>query len=163
MMYAHLSNPIPRALPGQWKSADGLVMGLALLSDADLAALGWYPVRYETLEPGSTGYGEMYLDGEAGEYVVPALQPDPATLDALRLSKTVTALQGMLAIQSAGLAAGFNAWKSTLDPVVDFATIAFFEKAQTWKRDNEYLIQGATALGLTDAQLDGLFDLAETL
>jgi len=76
---------------------------------------------------------------------------------------TVTALQGMLAIQAAGMVAGFNAWKASLDPIEDFATIAFFEKAQTWRRDNPYLIQGATALGLTEAQIDQLFALAATL
>ena len=76
---------------------------------------------------------------------------------------TVSALQGMLAIQSAGLVAGFDAWKAGLDPIDDFAVVAFFEKAQTWRRDNPYLIQGAIALGLTDEQLDQLFILAATL
>lgn len=70
---------------------------------------------------------------------------------------TVTALQGMLSIKQAGLTAAFVAWKSGLDPVDDFEMIAFFEKAQAWKRDNPYLIQGATALGLTETQLDELF------
>jgi hypothetical protein len=76
---------------------------------------------------------------------------------------TVTALQGMLSIKQAGLTAAFVTWKSGLDPVDDFETIAFFEKAQTWRRDNPYLIQGATALGLTETQLDELFILAATL
>lgn len=76
---------------------------------------------------------------------------------------TVTALQGMLAINAAGLVSGFNAWKASLDPVNDFAALAFFDKAQTWRRDNPYLIAGATALGLTDEQLDTLFTLAGTL
>lgn len=76
---------------------------------------------------------------------------------------TVTALQGMLAVQAAGLVAGFNAWKASLDPIEDFAVIAFFEKAQTWRRDNPYLVQGATALGLTERQIDELFILAATL
>jgi hypothetical protein len=69
----------------------------------------------------------------------------------------VSALQGMLAINAAGMAAPFNAWLSALDPITDFAAIAFFQKAATWRRDNPYLIQGATALGLTDEQLDQLF------
>ena len=76
---------------------------------------------------------------------------------------TITALQGMLAIQAGGMVAGFNTWKATLDPVDDFAVIAFFEKAPTWRRDNPYLIQGATALGLTSEQIDSLFALAATL
>ena len=86
-----------------------------------------------------------------------------AMLEQWRSSAEVSALQGMLAIQAGGMVAGFNAWKATLDPSADFAVIAFFEKAQTWKRDNPHLIQGATALGLTDVQLDGLFTLAATL
>ena len=76
---------------------------------------------------------------------------------------TVTALQGMLAIQAGGMVAGFNTWKASLDPVDDFAVIAFFEKAPTWRRDNPYLIQGATALGLSSEQIDSLFALAATL
>jgi hypothetical protein len=75
----------------------------------------------------------------------------------------VSALQGMLAINAAGMAAGFNAWLSALDPITDFAAIAFFQKAITWRRDNPYLAQGATALGLSDTQIDELFMLAETL
>ena len=76
---------------------------------------------------------------------------------------TVSALQGMLAIYQAGLAVTFNAWKSSLDPVSDFAIIAFFERAQTWQRDNPYLNQGAAALGLSDEQIDDLFQVAATL
>lgn len=76
---------------------------------------------------------------------------------------TVTALQGMLAINAAGLTEAFVTWKATLDPIADFAAIAFFEKAQTWKRDNEYLLLGAQALGLDDVAIHNLFVLAATL
>jgi len=76
---------------------------------------------------------------------------------------TVSALQGMKAIKQAGLVASFLAWKATLDPIEDFEALAFFDKAPTWRRDNPYLIQGATALGLTDEQIDQLFQLAATL
>lgn len=88
-----------------------------------------------------------------------------ASLTQARAAMEVTALQGMLAIQQLGelAVAGFNAWKASLDPISDFAAVSFFEKAPTWKRDNPYLIAGATALGLDDEQLDGLFALAATL
>jgi hypothetical protein len=75
----------------------------------------------------------------------------------------VSALQGLLAIQMAGLVSGFMSWKASLDPVTDFAVLSFFDKAPTWRRDNPYLIQGATALGLTSEQIDQLFQLAGTL
>lgn len=92
------------------------------------------------------------------------IEPIPAGgLLVLVVPEAVSALQGMLAINAAGMAAGFNAWLAALDPIDDFAAIAFFQKAATWRRDNTYLNQGAMALGLTDAQIDGLFTLAATL
>lgn len=82
-----------------------------------------------------------------------------------RPAGVVTALQGMRAIASLGTetVARFNALLSALDPVADFETIAFFQKAQTWRRDDVHLIRFATALGIDDAGLDALFALAKTL
>lgn len=161
-LYAHITAPVPQRLPNSWQSANGLIMGLPGLSSADLAEFGWYPVRYEPLEPGADGYGEIVLIN--GVYVVKSLPADPEiSLSKKRAEMVITALQGMRAIKHAGLVEQFINWKNSLDPINDFETIAFFEKAQTWERKNEFLIQGATALKLTDEQLDDLFAIAMTL
>ena len=73
----------------------------------------------------------------------------------------VTPLQALLAIDQAGMSAAFDAWAT--DPARTFAEKAFIQRAQIWRRDDPLMIGGATALGMTSAQLDELFILAATL
>ncbi len=68
----------------------------------------------------------------------------------------------MLAIEAAGLVPAFLAWKATLDPVTDFAALAFLDKAQTWEYNNHIIDTALDQLGVT-AQKDALFTLASTL
>lgn len=79
-----------------------------------------------------------------------------------RVPKSVSKLQGMLAIAEVGLAADFLAWKAGLDPVADFAALAFLEGAQTWEYDNALLNAALVALGVEE-QKDALFFLAASL
>jgi hypothetical protein len=79
-----------------------------------------------------------------------------------RIPKTVTALQGMRAIKAAGLIEGFITWKNSLDPIEDFETLAFLEKAQTWVYDDPILNNALISLNLIE-QKDNLFKLANTL
>lgn len=74
---------------------------------------------------------------------------------------SVTALQGLLAIDQSGLASAYETWAN--DPARTFAQKAFINKAQTWKRDDPTLIAAATALGLTSGQMDAMFTLGKTL
>lgn len=74
----------------------------------------------------------------------------------------VSALQGLKAIaQTPSLAEAYDAWAT--DPARTFLQRAFINKAQTWERADPTLSVAAAALGLTEAQLDGLFTLAATL
>jgi len=73
----------------------------------------------------------------------------------------VTALQGMLALDAAGLSDQYEAWAT--DPARTFAEKAFIQRAQFWQRDDQTLIAAATALGLDDAQIDALFEAAAQL
>ena len=75
--------------------------------------------------------------------------------------QVVTALQGMLALDQAGLSAAYEAWAN--DSGRTFAEKAFISKTVNWRRDDDILIQGAKDLGLTEQQLDQLFILAATL
>ena len=126
----------------------------------DPTTLGYLAIE-ETAQP-ELCLGRRAVLGTPEEYE-PGKWRETWTIEAAPVPEEVTALQGMRAINAGGLVAGFLAWKATLNPVDEFETLAFFEKSQTWRRDNPYLIQGATALGLTDEQLDQLFYLAATL
>jgi len=85
---------------------------------------------------------------EAAEWLasLPVASPIP---------QRVTALQGLLAIDEAGLSAAYQAWAQS--PSREFAERAYIDKALHWNRTDPVLIAGATALGLTSAQLDALF------
>ncbi len=76
--------------------------------------------------------------------------------------RSVSRLQGMLAIAEAGLAAQFLAWKAALDPVADFVALAFLESAQEWHYDDPLLNAALVTLGVAE-QKDALFTLAATL
>ena len=75
--------------------------------------------------------------------------------------ESIEALQGLKAVDQAGLSAAYEAWANA--PERTFIEKAFINKAQTWRRDDPVLIAGATALGLTSAQVDSLFILGATL
>jgi hypothetical protein len=71
------------------------------------------------------------------------------------IPQRVTALQGLLAIDEAGLSAEYQAWAQSASR--EFAERAYIDKALHWNRNDPVLIAGATALGLTAEQLDTLF------
>jgi hypothetical protein len=73
----------------------------------------------------------------------------------------VTALQGLLALDAAGLAAAYDAWATAPDRT--FAERAFIQRAGHWARDDATLLSAATTLGLSAADVDELFTLAATL
>lgn len=77
------------------------------------------------------------------------------------IPQSITALQGLLAIDQAGLSAAYDAWAN--DPARTFVQRAFLNKAQTWKRDDATLSAAATALGLSSAQVDSMFVAASLL
>ena len=81
--------------------------------------------------------------------------PDP------RESIQCTALQGLLALDQSGLASAYQTWAD--DSSRTFAEKAFITRAQTWRRMDPILLSAAVALGLTEQQLDELFELAVTL
>lgn len=75
--------------------------------------------------------------------------------------KEVTALQGLLAVDQAGLSAAYDSWAN--NPSRTFAEKAFINKAQTWRYDDAVLSAGCAALGITEEQKKQLFRLASTL
>ena len=105
-----------------------------------------------------TDYGrDIHARALAGEFgAVAAYVAAP-----IHVPQSVSSLQGLLAVDQAGMAAAYTAWTS--DSARTFAERAFIDKAQTWRRDNETLAAAAIAFGLSGEQVDGLFALAATL
>lgn len=85
---------------------------------------------------------------EASEWLasLPVINPVP---------QRVTALQGLLAIDEAGLSSAYQSWAQS--PSRTFAERAYIDKALHWNRGDAVLIAGAQALGLTTEQIDLLF------
>lgn len=88
---------------------------------------------------------------------VPVRESPPAS----PVPKSITALQGLLAIDHFGLSSAYEAWAN--NPDLTFAQRAFINKAQTWNRDDATLNAAAISLGLTSEQVDSMFILAATL
>lgn len=99
----------------------------------------------------------LFARASAGEFgpIAAYVAPDPT------VPQSVSALQGLLAIDSYGLASAYEAWAN--DPARTFAQKAFISKAQTWKRADPTLGAAAAHLGLTSDQVDAMFSLAATL
>ena len=74
---------------------------------------------------------------------------------------SITALQGLLAIDAAGLSTAYEAWANNTERT--FAEKAFINRAQIWKRDDATLLSAATVFGLTEQQLDEFFINASKL
>lgn len=132
-----------------------------LLADFDVYQL--YSLDQPTIDPNTQiveSTSPINLNGNwTQQWTIRNLTPEELQD---RIPKVVSALQGMLAIKEAGLVPAFLAWKATLDPVIDFETLAFLEKAQTWVYDDLILNEALVALGI-ESQKDALFTLANTL
>ena len=110
-----------------------------------------------------------WLDSADNEHLLPVgcVEISQAEVDSLfadipaSVPQSVSALQGLLAVDQAGMAAAYTAWAS--DSARTFAERAFIDKAQTWKRDDPTLMAAAAAFGLTSEQIDNLFVLAASL
>lgn len=75
--------------------------------------------------------------------------------------QSVTALQGMLALDQAGLSSDYELWAN--NPSRTFAEKAFINKAMVWRYDDDVLNAGCIALGISEAQKKQLFILAASL
>jgi hypothetical protein len=104
----------------------------------------------------------ILIDGVAKLNVIPKTEVELLAELEASITRSVTALQGMRALQHDGLAQKFLTLKSTMDPLQDFEALAFLDKAQTWEWDNEVLNNAINNLGLSEQKAE-LFILASTL
>ncbi len=86
--------------------------------------------------------------------------PEPV-MDANPVPQEVSKYKAMKALTAAGLAEAYQAWVSA--PERTFLELAAVNATTDWVRTDANLIAAATALGLSSAQLDDLFRLADTL
>ncbi len=164
-MYIKLPDIYPYQ-PSQLRGEHPNVSFPSQMADELLAEFGVYPIQpvdKPTYNPAAQVLTEAPPRYDNGAWVQRWSVRDltPEELQA-RVPKSISDLQGMLAIEAAGLVAGFLAWKATLDSVADFAALAFLEKAQTWEYDNPILDAALTQLSVSD-QKAALFTLAATL
>lgn len=115
------------------------------------------PAR-STPTPPPTLSGEQVAQWSGAGWVVLDSYPDvPAPT--LQVPQAVPALEALLALDAAGLAADYEAWAN--DPARTFAERAFINKALTWRRDDPTLQAAAEALELSSEQVDQLFIAAD--
>lgn len=114
----------------------------------------------------------MFVDNQTGELYVGQMrlgdrEATPEEVGAYEESRAnsvpqiIEPLQGLLAIEAAGLAEAYDAWSKSEDR--SFSERAFIEKAKVWRRDDPILTEAAkNVLGLVDAEIDALFIDAAT-
>jgi hypothetical protein len=93
----------------------------------------------------------VYFPGE-----IPDQEPE-----ANPVPQSVSKYKAMKALAAAGLAEAYQAWVSA--PERTFLELAAVNASVDWERSDPALIAAATDIGLSSAQLDDLFRLADML
>ncbi len=116
---------------------DGTVSDTVIIREADSAFIPRDPANTDW-----QAYQAWLAAGNA---------PNPAPPSAVQ--KSVTRLQGRLALNAAGLLTKVE----TAVAAADVPTQIWYADAQNWDRNDPILAQLAAALGLTSDQVDALF------
>lgn len=116
-----------------WQTADQIIPKHVAVGAA-LAEVAQLPADYA---PGRYTYNDGFIQ-------IAQTQAVPEEIDAIA---------ALVVLENAGLITALDNWLATQPR----STQEVFRRKQTWRRDNEILISGATAMGITSAQLDSLF------
>lgn len=111
--------------------------------------------------PASRFYADVQEAIAEGVPVEP--QYTQAELDAAKMAKTVSMRQARLALLQSGRLADVDGAITALPEPDQSAVSIEWEYAQEVKRSHEWVMALGAQLGMTDAELDDLFSLAETL
>jgi len=132
------------------------------LQQVVLQCTSYHPTQLNLIQDDCEKHGVLIegLDAEVianwiADYV-PEPEPEPIVIP-----QEVTALQGLLAIDSAGLSDVYEEW--AISPNRTFAQKAFINKAQVWRRSDSTLLEAANAIGLSSNDLDRMFIIASEL
>lgn len=170
-MYAFFENNIIKtysSLPKNWRNVSGLNL---LKDEAELKKLGWYKVvldnpQYDEQTQMLSHYDYAY-DAENDRIIQTAIIVDkPATspeeldrqLQEKRMAMVCTNYQARQALILAGF---YNSVELAMsDPNVDLSAKVAWEYAGNFYRISPFISSIAVSLGLTDEQLDNLFEQA---
>jgi len=133
--------------------------GVSFRIGADLTDFGFAPL--ETVDPPAPAAREQIVEGAPEEYEPGKWRQTWETIPT-PVPESVSALSGMLALEQAGLVSDFLRWKASLDPVQDFAALAYFEKSSEWRYNSPVIDAALQELGLA-ARKDALFQAAAAL
>lgn len=140
----------------------GILLGESVADESPLEEGVFLVPAFATInEPPAETSGKMRVFSGDQWILLDIPEPEPIVPPTPSVVMSVTALQGLLAIDASGLAQQYDAWAGHAERT--FAERAFINKAQIWKRDDPTLVGAAAALGLSSAQVDAMFELASTL
>ena len=133
------------------------LLALGVVAVQAVAAPDYDPDTQQLLE----GPPAPHAGGWVQTWTVTDLSSDEiaARTQARRAALVCTPRQARLALTQAGLLAAIEAWVAAAPDAVRIE----WEYATEIRRDWPPITAAATALGLSDAQLDGLFELAMSL
>lgn len=150
--------------PKTWNGREGY----HYLSEAEHKADGFYPVQEHQPKTEHQNYGPLTFDAENEQWHYPIVDMTQAEIDAHEASKIPQQVKNMklrLALIQSGIS--ISSIEQSIQAIPDQTTrdliSTMWEYAEYYERDNQQLIAMASQLGITDAQLDQLFMLAETL
>lgn len=126
-----------------------------IVADADFLALissGW-----DHIEPLS-GSASIGWGWDGGKFVAPT--PDPVTPQVPQSCSPAQGLVALYAIKQITESDVTAAIAAITDPVARYTTQIAFARATEWRRDSASIQQLATLLGLTESDLDALFEFA---
>jgi len=107
------------------------------------------------VETNNAGIGWEYIDGQI-------VTPEPEEPEFVKVT-TVSMRQARLALLHAGLLKQVEATLDMLEEPARSAAKIEWEYSQEVKREWPWVVQLTAAMGMTDEQVDGLFQLAATL
>lgn len=76
---------------------------------------------------------------------------------ALNVPQSVDPLAAIYLLDQMGLGAAYESWINAVLPTLPILQRETFARAQKWQRDNQLLNAAATAIGITQEQLDQMF------
>ena len=114
---------------------------------------------YQTaLESDTASIGDTLINGVFVAPVVEYTDPNELTQPVFIPPNEISSFQAKAALVAAGLYTQVQAYISTL-PMIDQLR---WQEATTFRRDNEYLVVIANGLGLSEQEVDDLFELGRT-
>lgn len=153
-------------LPKSWRNISGL--NLAEGNEVKLNSLGWYTIQKSPATLVGTQFIADYTYEFSGGVVIgtPVISDLPPDWEATQLlerrnNMIITPYQAKVVLSRYGLLSSVEAMMSA--PEVDIEVKLAWTDAITFKRLDTNIITMGAALGLTDAQLDAMFELGATI